>query len=90
MGATAALQLRRSVEAAEHVLAIEALCAAQGLDFRSPLRGGAGVVHAHDLVRGRVPHLDADRPPAPDIAVVRELIHAGDLLANAATARADA
>ena len=34
----------------EHVLAIEALCAAQGLDFRAPLRPGAGVAAAHDLV----------------------------------------
>jgi histidine ammonia-lyase len=85
MGATAALQLREAVDRAEHVLAIEALCAAQGLDFRSPLRPGVGVRHAHARIRERVRHLDADRPPSPDIAVVRELVHAGDLLANAAT-----
>ena len=36
-------------------------------------------------VRGRVAHLDADRPPAPDIEALRELVHAGDLLANGAT-----
>ena len=43
MGANAALQLREAVDRAEQVLAIEALCAAQGLDFRAPLRPGAGV-----------------------------------------------
>jgi hypothetical protein len=37
-----------------------------------------------------VAHLDADRPPSPDIAAVRELVHSGDLLANGATQRAHA
>jgi histidine ammonia-lyase len=85
MGATSALRLRDALDRAERVLAIEALCAAQGLDFRAPLAPGAGVAAAHALVRGRVAHLDADRPPAPDIEALRELVHAGDLLANGAT-----
>ena len=91
MGGTAALQLREAVDRAEQVLAIEALCAAQGLDFRAPLRPGAGVA---TRPRRHPPHAsptsDADRSPAPDIAAVRELVHAGDLLANGATARAHA
>jgi histidine ammonia-lyase len=90
MGGTAALQLRAAVDRAEHVLAIEALCAAQGLDFRSPLRPGVGVAAAHEAIRRRVEHLDADRPPAPDIAALRDLVHAGDLLANPGTAHAHA
>ena len=88
MGGTAALHLREIVERAEQVLAIEALCAAQGLDFRAPLRPGAGVATAHERIRGRVPHLADDRPPAPDIAVLRDLVHDGELLANGATQRA--
>ena len=90
MGATSAHQLRDALDRAEQVLAIEALCAAQGLDFRAPLRPGAGVARAHVTVRERVPHLGADRPPAPDIATVRELVHAGDLLATGATQDAHA
>ena len=90
MGGTAALHLREAVGLAEHVLAIEALCAAQALDFRAPLRPGAGVAAAHSTIRTAVPHLDADRPPAPDIATMRDLVHAGDLLANPATGRAHA
>ena len=89
MGATAALQLREAVDRAEHVLAVEALCAAQGLDFRAPMRPGAGVARAHARVRDRVPHLGADRPPAPDIAEVRALLQAGDLLATGASQDAD-
>ncbi len=90
MGATGALHLATAVDRAEQVLAIEALCAAQGLDFRAPLRAGAGVAEAHAHIRRRVPHLDADRPPAPDIAAVRDLLHRGDMLANGATQRAHA
>ena len=90
MGATAALHLREAIDRAELVLAIEALCAAQGLDFRAPLRAGAGVARAHALVRSRAPHLGADRPPASDIDAVRELVHAGELLANGATQDAHA
>jgi histidine ammonia-lyase len=85
MGANAALQLREAVDRAEQVIAIEALCAAQGLDFRAPLRPGAGVARAHAVVRERVRHLDADRAPAPDIATVRGLLHDGALLATGAT-----
>ncbi|MGZ8481210.1 MAG: histidine ammonia-lyase [Candidatus Limnocylindria bacterium] len=90
MGATSALHLREAIDRAEQVLAIEALCAAQGLDFRAPLKPGTGVGAAHVIVRGRVPHLDADRSPAPDIAAVRDLLHSGDLLANGASQRAHA
>ena len=90
MGATSALHLREAVDRAEQVLAIEALCAAQGIDFRAPLRPGAGVDAAHAKIRARVSHLDADRPPSPDIATVRELVHSGELLANGATQRAHA
>ncbi|MDQ2854393.1 MAG: histidine ammonia-lyase [Chloroflexota bacterium] len=83
MGATAALHLWQILGAAETVLAIEALCAAQGLDFRAPMRPGAGLARAHAGLRSRVPHLAEDRSPAPDIAAARELLHSGDLLAAA-------
>jgi histidine ammonia-lyase len=79
MGATGALHLREVMDRTETVLAIEALCAAQGLDFRAPLRSGAALVPVHRRIRERVPHLDEDRPPAPDIAAVRELLQAGAL-----------
>src|SRR5687768_222402 len=90
MGATSALHLREAIDRAEQVLAIEALCAAQGLDFRAPLRPGTGVARAHAAVRERVRHFDADRSPAPDIGIVRDLVHSGDLLANGATQEAHA
>jgi histidine ammonia-lyase len=90
MGGTAALQLTTAVDRAEKVLAIEALCAAQALDFRAPLRPAPGVAAAHATIRARLPHRAADAPPSPEIAAMQALVHAGDLLANPATARAHA
>ncbi len=79
MGATSALHLREVVDRAASVLAIEALCAAQGLDFRAPLRPGQGVAHGHAAVRSVAAHRDVDRPPAPEIAAVRDLLWSGRL-----------
>ena len=80
MGATGALHLAEIVDRAATVLAIEALCAAQGLDFRAPLMPGRAVAAAHAAVRALVPHLDSDRPPAPDITAVRALVLSRELL----------
>jgi histidine ammonia-lyase len=79
MGATSALHLREVVDRTEAVLAIEALCAAQGLDFVAPMHPADGVARAHARLRSLVPHLADDRPPAGDIAVVRELLRVGEL-----------
>jgi histidine ammonia-lyase len=38
----------------------------------------------HALVRSRVPPLEEDRPPAPDIDAVRDLVFSGDLAAAVA------
>lgn len=76
MGMTGALKLRRIVENLEHILAIEMMCAAQGLDYRAPLRPSPAVARAHAAIRAIVPHLDEDRIPAPDIAVIAAAIGA--------------
>jgi histidine ammonia-lyase len=74
MGATAALQARQALRLARDVVAIELLCAAQALEQHRPLRSGHGVEAAYDRLRQRVPALTADRPPAPDIAVIAQMI----------------
>jgi histidine ammonia-lyase len=60
MGMTSALKLARVVENVRSVLAIEALCAAQGLDFLAPLRPGRGAAAAYERVRAVVPHIEQD------------------------------
>jgi histidine ammonia-lyase len=81
MGPIAARQAAEIVASVEQVLALEALTAAQGLDFRctNGLCAGGGVEAARDLVRARVAHLDADRDPQPDIAAAVDLVRSGAL-----------
>ena len=76
MGMTGALLALDACERVETVVAIEALCAAQGLET-GPRRPGTGVARLHALVRTRVPALGEDRSPAPDIAEVGKLISSG-------------
>jgi histidine ammonia-lyase len=77
MGATSALKARQAVQLAARVVAIELLSAAQLLEFRKPLKPGKGVLAAYARVRALVPALTADRPPAPDIERLAELVLAG-------------
>lgn len=78
MGMTAAVKLRQVVENAEHVIAIELLAAAEGLEHRAPLRPGLGVRLAHEKVRALVPPLAEDRPLSPDIQGIAKAIGRGD------------
>jgi histidine ammonia-lyase len=77
MGMTAALKLRTIVENAEHVLAIELLAAAEGLEFRHPLKAGVGVEEAYARIRKISPAVDADRSMSSDIARVAVAIRDG-------------
>ncbi|GAC1631219.1 MAG: histidine ammonia-lyase [Chloroflexota bacterium] len=79
MGVTAALKARTVLENLETVLAIELLCAAEGLDYRRPLRSSPSLEKVHELIRSRVPHLDEDRPLYRDIRAVVTLVHEGDI-----------
>jgi len=79
MGMTAALKLRQIIENAEHVLAIELLAAAEGLDYRVPLLSSAPIQRAHALLRTHAEKLTGDRPLAYDIECIAEIIRAGEL-----------
>jgi histidine ammonia-lyase len=79
MGAHAARKAAAIVANVAHVLAIEALCAAQALDLRRPLRAGAGVEAARAALRRRVPHLDRDRVQSTLIASALDALEDGSL-----------
>ncbi|MCU1385868.1 MAG: histidine ammonia-lyase [Acidobacteria bacterium] len=74
MSMTAALKAETSVSRAREVIAIEILCACQAVDLLAPLAASAALQRVHQLVRSRVPMLADDRPPAPDIVAITELI----------------
>lgn len=77
MAMGAALKLRRILHNVRHVLAIELMCAAQGLESRRPLRAGVGVERAYAAVRALVPRLVEDRVLGPDIEVLAAAVAAG-------------
>ena len=67
MAMTAAWKLRRVVRNVRYVLAIELMCAAQGIDFRAPLKPGRGVARAHAAIRRLIAPLERDRVLSGDI-----------------------
>ena len=77
MGMTSALKLRSIVDLAENVIAIELLAAAEGLEYRHPLKGGVGVERGFEILRTIAPPLTQDRALSGDIAHVAESIRAG-------------
>jgi histidine ammonia-lyase len=79
MSMAAALKAEQAVALARQVVAIELLCAAQAIDLLAPLTTSAPLARVHEIIRARVPALDADRPPAHDIAAIDALIASGAL-----------
>ncbi len=79
MGMTGALKLRQIVEHAERILAIELMCAVQGLEFRLPLRPGHALELAQASIRTVVPRLEKDRVLTPDIEALAAAIRSGRL-----------
>jgi histidine ammonia-lyase len=59
------------------IIAIELLAAAEGIDFRRPLRSSAPIEEAHALLRGKVSARDNDREFSGDIEAVSTLIDEG-------------
>ncbi len=80
MGSIAARKCLQIAENLESVLAVEYLCACQGIDFHEPLLPGKALVPAYRLLRDRVPHLDEDRVLHDDLMAARQLIADGEVL----------
>lgn len=78
MGMTAAWKLRQIVENAEAILAMELMAAAEGLEYRKPLRPAQRVDAAYMEVRQSVARLDKDRSMHADIARLQAAIVRGD------------
>jgi len=60
MGSVSARKALLIVQNLEKILGIELFCAAQGFDFRRPLRSGPLIDACHDHVRSKIPHIDRD------------------------------
>jgi histidine ammonia-lyase len=77
MGMSGARRLERMLQNLRHTIAIELLCACQGIDLLAPLETGALAKKAYAAVRAKSPKLAEDRPLALEIEAVSALVAAG-------------
>ena len=85
MAAHGARRLGRMVANLNVILGVEALCAAQGVEFRAPLPTSAPLQAAIARLRAEVQPLGDDRYMADDISTAARLIGAGALVAATQT-----
>jgi histidine ammonia-lyase len=79
MATFAARRLQPMIANTAHILGIELLAAAQGIEFLRPLRSSAALEQAHALLRSVCPSMESDRTLAPDIQRATELVTHGAL-----------
>ncbi len=79
MGMTAAMKLKRIVDNTRNAMAIEAMAAAQALDFKAPLKTGPRGQAAHAAIRKVSERMDQDRVMYQDFERLSELIASGTL-----------
>jgi histidine ammonia-lyase len=77
MAAHGAFRLQRMVGNLQNILGVELLCAAQGIEFRAPLKTSPPITAAIARLRQDVETLGDDRYLAPDIAKACDLIASG-------------
>jgi histidine ammonia-lyase len=79
MATFAARRLQPMIANVAHILGIEWLCAAQGIDFLRPLASSPALESAFAVLRAPCPAMVSDRYLAPDIAAAAALVHGGAL-----------
>ena len=83
MGWGAGRKLSQILANARRVVAIEIICAAQGIEYRRPLLPAPGTAKMVALIRDHVPPLSEDRSLTEEIEVVAGLIASGAVTAAA-------
>jgi histidine ammonia-lyase len=84
MAAHGAFRLAKMVENLAVIQAVEALCAAQGIEVRAPLVTSPALRRVVTTIRAAVPALEQDRFLAPDIERAARMVCDGDLVRAAA------
>ncbi len=74
MGSISARKTLYIIQNLQKILAIELICAAQGFDFRRPLKSTKILNACHDYVRMKIPKVDEDRVFADDINIALDII----------------
>lgn len=76
-GPRSAAKAARAIELTRAVVAIELMCASEGLDHHRPLTSGPAIERAYKAIRSKVKPLEDDRPLTRDIEAIAALIHNG-------------
>jgi histidine ammonia-lyase len=79
MATFAARRLQPMIDNVAHILGIELLAAAQGVDFLRPLQSSPALEQVHALLRAQCPTMMQDRYLAPDIEAATALVRGGAL-----------
>ena len=79
MATFAARRLQPMIDNVAHILGIEWLAAAQGIDFLRPLASSPTLERAHALLRQQCPVMMQDRYLAPDINAATAMVRDGSL-----------
>ncbi|MGC1614631.1 MAG: aromatic amino acid lyase, partial [Candidatus Acidiferrum sp.] len=74
-----ARRLARMLENLRHTIAIELLCACQGIDLLAPLKTGTLATKAFAAVRAKSAMVTQDRPLGTEIEAVSALLAEGAL-----------
>ena len=82
MATFAARRLQAMISNTAHILGIELLAAAQGIEFLRPLKSSYVLEQVHAMLRAYVPAMAQDRYLAPDIAIATQLVTSGKLARN--------
>jgi histidine ammonia-lyase len=77
MGMSGARRLEKMLHNLRHTIAIELLCACQGIDLLAPLQTGNLAKRAYAAVRAKSPKVTEDRSLAPDIEAVASFVAEG-------------
>src|ERR1019366_3623169 len=77
MGMIAANKLKKVVENVRNTLAIEAMAAAQAIDFLAPLTTSKPLQQAHAAIRSVCATMEKDRVMYQDFARISQLIASG-------------
>jgi histidine ammonia-lyase len=79
MGMSGARRLGRMIENLRHTIAIELLCACQGIDLLAPLKTGTLATKAYEAIRAKSAKVTQDRPLAAEIEAVSGVVVTGAL-----------
>ena len=79
MATFAARRLQQMIDNTAHILGIELLAAAQGIEFLRPLKSSDALEAVHALLRQHIPAMGQDRYLAPDIEHATVMVRDGSL-----------